>query len=210
MQVVAVVHRHVQRDLGVEREGPEELLQHVEVEVRHARARHRHAEDQVRPPGEIDRGLQERLVHRHEGVAVAHDAPLVAERLAQRLAQHDPDVLDRVVDVHVHVAGGLDGEVHQAVLGPRLQHVAEEWNRRLHLGAAGAVEVQLHGDLGLLRLALDPRLPPVTAHPRASLALSSAACPCPASHSTRASAPRCGSAAASPDGEYSMTLERLT
>src|SRR5438445_62705 len=33
MQVVAVVHRHVQRDLGVEGEGAEEFLQHVEVEL---------------------------------------------------------------------------------------------------------------------------------------------------------------------------------
>src|SRR6185295_1052882 len=61
VEVVAVVHGHVQRDLGVEGEGAEELLQHVEVEVRHARARHRDAEDQERPAREIDGGLHQRL-----------------------------------------------------------------------------------------------------------------------------------------------------
>jgi hypothetical protein len=161
VQIVAVVHGDVQRDFRVERERAEVFLQHVHVEVRHARARHRHAEDQERAPGEIDGGLHERLVHRHEGGAVADDALLVAQRLLERLAQHDADVLDRVVDVHLDVAAGLDGEIHEAVLGPGLQHVAEEGNRRLDLGASGAVQVELHGDFRLLRLALDARLPPV-------------------------------------------------
>jgi hypothetical protein len=84
------------------------------------------------------------------------------------LTQHDADVLHRVVDVHLDVAGGLDGQVHQPVLGPRLQHVAEERDRRLDLRAAGAVDVQLDGDLGLLGLALDAGLPLGTAHRFAS------------------------------------------
>ena len=45
-----------------------------------------------------------RLVHRHDGVAVAGDAGAVAERLVDRLAEHDPDVLDRVVRPGLEVA----------------------------------------------------------------------------------------------------------
>ena len=61
---------------------------------------------QVRAAGDVDDGLHERLVERHRGVAVAGDAALVAERLPDRLAEHDPDVLDRVVHVDVGVAAG--------------------------------------------------------------------------------------------------------
>src|SRR5713226_6536462 len=136
-------------------------------------------------------------------------------RLSQGLAQHDPDVLDGVVLVDLHVALRLDGEVHEAVLRPRLQHVAEERDRRLHLRGARAVEVELQRDLRLLRFALDARLPcrARSAHalvPPSLVSRTSAALPCPTSPSTRVSAARCGAAAASPRGEYSITLDRLT
>ena len=61
----------------------------------------------VRPTGQVDGGLDKRLVQRDQGVAEAPDADLVAERLAQRLAQRDRDVLDGVVRVDVDVALGL-------------------------------------------------------------------------------------------------------
>src|SRR5213593_289940 len=215
VEVVAVVHGHVQRELGVEGEGAEELLEQVEVEVRHARPRHRHAEDEERPARQVHRRGDERLVHRDERGAVADDALFVAERQPERLPEHDADVLDRVMLVHFDVPLRLDGEVHQAVLRPRLEHVAEERDWRLHLRGAGAVEVELERDLRLLGLALDAGLPcrRLRAHsllPGSFPSRSSAARPCPASPSIRVSVLRWGAAAASPRSEYSMTLERLT
>ena len=56
---------------------------------------------EVRAAGDVDDGLRERLVERHGGVAEPRDAALVAERLPQRLADRDRDVLDRVVRVDV-------------------------------------------------------------------------------------------------------------
>ena len=50
--------------------------------------------------------MRERLVHGQQERAVAADAALVAERLAQRLAEREADVLDRVVPVDVEVAAG--------------------------------------------------------------------------------------------------------
>ena len=55
-------------------------------------------------PGDVDDGLHERLVERHERVAVAGDAALVAERLPDGLAEHDADVFDGVVHVDLDVA----------------------------------------------------------------------------------------------------------
>ena len=51
----------------------------------------------VRPPGDVDRARRARLVHRDHGVPVADDAAALAERAVERLAEHDPGVLDRVV-----------------------------------------------------------------------------------------------------------------
>ena len=75
-------------------------------------------------------------------MAVAADARLVAERLGDRLAERDADVLDRVVRVDVQVALGLDLEVEHAVARDLVEHVVEE----RHAGgesfaAAAAVEV---------------------------------------------------------------------
>src|SRR5438093_129763 len=215
VEIVAVVHDHVQGELGVDSKGAEELLQEVEVEVRHATSRHRDAEDEERAPRQVHGRRDERLVHRDETGAVAHDALLVAERQTERLPEHDADVLDRMVLVHLDVALCLDGEVHEAVLRPGLEHVAEKWDRRLDLRGAGAVDVELKRDLGLLGLALHPRVPcrRVRAHsvlPGSLPNRNSAARPCPASPSIRVSALRWGAAASSPRSEYSMTLERLT
>src|SRR3972149_39120 len=113
-----------------------------------------------RPPRGAPGGRHGGLVHRDRGGAVPDDPALVAERLPERLAQHDPHVLDGVVLVDLDVALRLDTEVHQPVLRPRLEHVAEERNRGVPLRRARAVQVQLERDLRLLGLALDPRLPP--------------------------------------------------
>ena len=59
----------------------------------------------VRAAGEVDRARGARLVHRHHGVAVADDPGAVAERAVERLPEHDPGVLDRVVGAGLQVAG---------------------------------------------------------------------------------------------------------
>ena len=61
-----------------------------------------------------------------DGVAVAADPGAVAERLVERLAERDADVLDRVVGAGLEVAGRLDLEAEPAVAGEQLEHVVEE------------------------------------------------------------------------------------
>src|SRR2546427_55136 len=166
-------------------------------------------------PRQIDRGRDERLVHRNGRSPVAHDSLLLTEGLPEGLTEDDAHVLHGVMLVDLDVALRVDREVHQAVLRPRLQHVAEERDRRLHLRGAGAVQVEVKRDLGLLRLALDARLPArrLGAHavpPPSVRSRRSAALPCPARPSTRVRVLRCGAAARSPPGEYSMTLDRFT
>src|SRR5262249_52965543 len=93
----------------------------------------------------------------------------------------------------------------------RLEHVAEERDRRGDLRSAGTIEAERQRDFRLFRLALHARLP-CLAHlcPPWGSTRASAARPCAVSPSIVDSVVRCGSAAANPDGEYSSTLERLT
>ena len=100
-------------------------------------------------PGEVQRDHGERLVHGQQERAVAADPALLAERLAQRLAEGQPDVLDGVVPVDVEVAAGADGEVEPAVVREQHEHVVEEPDAGDDVGDAVAVEVQRQGDVGL-------------------------------------------------------------
>src|SRR5438552_12261251 len=220
VEVLAIVHVDVQRDLGVEGEGAEEILEQVEVEIRDPRPPHGHVEHEKRPAGDVHGCVEKRLVHGQERGAVAHDARPVAQRLPERLAETDPDVLDRVMEVHLEVAVSVHGQVHEPVLGPGLEHVAEEGNAGLDLGGAGAVEPDLQHDLRLLGLPLDP---PLARHlwrparrrcrhvwpPVPSMRIAAAA-PWPSSPSTLASSARCGPASLRPACAYWMTLMRFT
>ena len=85
-----------------------------------------HLPDQVGPVAQVDRGANQRLVHRHIGVAKADHARIAAHGFLERLAQHDADIFHRVVLVDVEVALGLHVNVHGGVLGKAFQHVVEE------------------------------------------------------------------------------------
>ena len=103
-------------------------------------------EDAERPAGDVDRALGQRLVHRHHGGAVAPDPGAVAERLVERLAEHDADVLDGVVGAGLEVAVRLDLQAEPAVAGEQVEHVVEEADagRRARLSP---VEVEREPDL---------------------------------------------------------------
>ena len=73
----------------------------------------------------------------------------VAERLVDRLAEHDADVLGRVVGAGLQVALGLDLQAQAPVAGEQVEHVVEEADAGRDARLA-AVQGQLQGDLGLL------------------------------------------------------------
>ena len=110
----------------------------------------------VRAAGKVDRDLRLRFVHRQQE-AVARDAGLVAQRLAQRLAERERAVLDGVVlvDVQVALAGELQREA--AVLRDLLEHVIEEADAGRHLNGVRGIEVDGYLDLRFLRPALVTR-----------------------------------------------------
>ena len=95
--------------------------------------------------------IRERLVHRHRRVAVAADPGAVAERLVERLAERDADVLDRVVGAGLEVAGRLD-HAGRAGRGGRAARACGRGSRpRSTAVDLAAVEVERDADLGLAR-----------------------------------------------------------
>ena len=127
----------------------------VAVERADAHARQLEIVDEAGPPGEIEHDHGQRFVHGQQKGAVAADAALVAERLLERLAEGQPDVLDGVMAVDVEIAARGDHQIEAAVMSEELEHVIEKADAGAHLGGARAVERERHGDIGLAGDAMD-------------------------------------------------------
>ena len=110
------------------------------IEVADRARRQRRLERAQSAAGDVDRTGGPGLVHRDRGLAVAGDAGAVAKRLVERLADADPDVLDRVVGTGLEVAPGMDVEVEAAMAGEQVEHVVEEADAGVALAGAAAVE----------------------------------------------------------------------
>src|SRR4029077_9410558 len=75
---------------------------------------------------EIYGSRSQSLVHRHQEVSRAHDAALVTKRLAERLAQRDPDVFHGVMLINIQIAGGFQLQVESPMAREKFQHMIEE------------------------------------------------------------------------------------
>ena len=89
-------------------------------------------------------------------IEVVIDRFKVRDDLAQRLAEDDRGVLDRVVGIDVHVAGGLDLQVEGRVGAQGGEHVVVERDRGVDVDLTSAVEVEFDQHRRLLGGALDP------------------------------------------------------
>ena len=96
----------------------------------------------VRAAGEVDGGLDQGLVEGNQGVAEAGDARLVAEGLAQRLAECQRGVLHGVVPAGRQVAADRHFEVEATVTSEQVEHVVKEADARHPRSSARAVEVE--------------------------------------------------------------------
>ncbi|CAA7613459.1 hypothetical protein MCP1_120006 [Candidatus Terasakiella magnetica] len=158
MVVVAVQAFHVQggaRRLG---KGLEPLLEQLGIHGAQLVAPERHLPDQVGPVGQVESDTGQRLVHGHIGRAIAVDTLAVAQRLVNRLADGNADILGGVVSIDMQITLGRDGQVHQRVPGQLFQHVIEKAHPGLHRIAAGPVQSHRYLDPGLGGAALDAAL----------------------------------------------------
>ena len=80
----------------------------------------------VRAAAQVDGSARERVVHRHDGVAVARDAAPVAERLVERRAERQRCVLRGVVVAGLEVAHTFEDQVEAGVERKLLEEVVVE------------------------------------------------------------------------------------
>jgi hypothetical protein len=150
VRVLAVKQFKVQADAGIHREGVKELLEQLGVDDANLVPGEADLPDQVGPVAQVDRGPNQRLVHRNIGVAEADNARIAAYGLLEGLAQHNAHIFHRVVLVDVEVAPGLHVNVHGGVLGEAFQHVVEKSHTGRNRRFARAIHVHGDLDLGLL------------------------------------------------------------
>ena len=118
----------------------EKLAHELGVIRAHAVGRQLQAVGAVPAAGEVEHDLDEGLVERGDEVAEAGDATR-DNGVAEGQAEGDGDVLVGVVVVDVGVAPCAQRDVEKAVRAELVQHVVEERDRGVDLGAAGAVQV---------------------------------------------------------------------
>ena len=155
MVVVAAGPAQVERGARGPGERLEGVLHELQRQPADAFAAEREVDDRVRAAADVDDGSGDRFVHRDGAVAEPADAGTIAERLGDGRAQHERDVLDRVVLVDLQVAVRVDREVEQAVVGERAEQVVVEPDAGVDGGVAGPVEAERDRDLRLVRRARD-------------------------------------------------------
>ena len=131
VMVVPAGAREVERDARRPRERFERVLDELERQAAGPFAAERQVDHGIRAAADVDDRVGERLVHRDRALPEPGDPGSIAERLGERRAEDEGDVLDRVVLVDLEVAVGADGEVEQAVVGERAEQVVVEPDARV-------------------------------------------------------------------------------
>ena len=83
------------------------------------------------------------------------DSFLVTQSARNRLAEHNADVLDRVMRVYLEVPFRLDTEVHHAVACHLIEHVLEKRDTGVEPCFAASIEVEAELDLSFLGVSFD-------------------------------------------------------
>ena len=96
-------------------------------------------------PAEVDRDACERVVHRHDGVAVAGDPAAVAERCVERRTERERGVLGGVMSTGLEIAAPFEHQIEAGVEGKLLQQVVVEAGAGRDAHTARAVECEPHG-----------------------------------------------------------------
>lgn len=130
----------------------EELLHYVHVEIANFAFPGRKRIDEIWPPTKVHRHLTQRLVHRDQAPAVTVDSLAVAERLIQRLAQREADILYGVMVVHLEIAFRPHIQIEQRVFREQIEHVIEECDAGLVFIDTGSINIKINDDVRFFRL----------------------------------------------------------
>lgn len=148
----------VERDSAMRAECAEELTDALGAQFADLFAAKRTIEGEHAPTAEVDRDEDQGFVHGRVNTRIPLDR-FAVHRFAQRAAQHDAHILDRVVIIDVKVA--LDGEakVELPMKGQLLEKMVEEAHLGRDIASGAAIQVEDRVDGGLRRLSIDFGIP---------------------------------------------------
>src|SRR6059036_782371 len=108
VRVAAVQEVHMEVQSGVGGKCLKEVLNEAEIEGLDPTLRQIDPIDEIGTAAEIHRDLRQSLVKRDRRPAESADPLFAPERLLQGIADHDPDILDRMMIIDVRIALGLN------------------------------------------------------------------------------------------------------
>ena len=138
-------------------EALEEFAEQVDIELANPGAGKLNRVFQTRPAGAVQHHSGKRFVQRYISVTITADPALVAQRLVNRLAQGNANILDRVMGVDVQIALCFDVQIDQTVTSDLVEHVVEKRQSGGKLGITRAVEIDPNLNPGFQSVALDRR-----------------------------------------------------
>src|SRR5206468_9292055 len=125
-----------------------ELVWQIRVEIADPSRANLDVVPEVRPPAQIDDNLRQGFVERTTRLAEAADAVLITQRNFKGLTQRQANVFHRVMKVDLEIAFGSNLNVKKTVAAKTIEHVIKERHAGFNGCLPGAVDIQLHHDVG--------------------------------------------------------------
>jgi hypothetical protein len=134
MAIGTVLHVDVQREPTASDKSLKEFLDELRREAgADARAWEGSMINQIRPGADVEGDRHQRLIHRHHRMAKALDAFLRPQGPVKRFSKADTHVLDRVVEIDIEIATGVEVEVKKPIARERSEHMVEERNASVNV-----------------------------------------------------------------------------
>ena len=114
--------------------------------------------NQVGAAAQIDDRADERLIHRDVSEAIASDALLLAQCLANCLPEGDARIFHGVMKIDFNITLGVEIEIEESMPGKERQHVIKKRDAGMHVGHPRSVEIQACPNGRFARGSLDDSL----------------------------------------------------
>jgi len=123
----------------------------------HFAARKLRLENKEWATGDVDCDACQGLVHRYVNVAIARDAPHIAECLFECLAKRNPTIFGRVMLIDMQISLRPQLQVDARVASEEIEHVIQKADAGRNRRRSSPVEVDRNLDIRFVGLALDRR-----------------------------------------------------
>ena len=147
MAVRAMMQQQMQIHQSITADGRPELLNQLSVELTDLLRREFDSVHERHATAQIDRRCDQRFFHRQGHVTVPRNPLLIAQRLVQTATKTDPDVLNRVMVIHMQITDSFNFQIEESMTSEQSEHVIEETHARRDFILAAAIEI--NGKLNL-------------------------------------------------------------